>query len=1645
MKFIRRVGKLLLYVLAILLAFFAIVAITIQYPSVQTSLTEKATNLLSEQLKTDVHVGGVDIDFFKTAVLQDIYIGDRQNDTLLFAERLAVDIGVLDLFQSEIFLNKIKLENAYVNLYKAEADSAFNYQFIIDNFSSTTPTDSSSTAPWTFGLGKVILENVRFGMRDEGSGRFDLQTQISEWAISADELDFEKQAIELERLDLSNSTIVFRQLQKDTTTILKKEEKTPLTFPGIGWTINVDKIRLQNNHVAILDDNAPVLENALDYSHLDLQNLNLSIDDFQYADEGILLKINEASLSDRSGFVLEKMEGKVVILPNRIAIEDFLFKTPKSDFENDTELVFNVFDDLPDFINKVKLESQFAESHLAVSDLLLIAPQLDKVPNLNFPNNEILNFQGKITLQEDQLHLQNFSFSVGEATKLQANGHIAQLTTDPDYDLDIQKLTTSYLSLRQYTKDVELPAGLANFGQLQLSGKIKGTLGDLSAKDLTLTTEAATRFAGDLDITGLPDIDRTIFNLTINDLTTQSADLNGFSTTPLPPELDSLGLIQFAGQFNGTIRDFVINGGFKTGAGNAKTNLKMAFNQAYSDATYQGKLSLENFDMGRVLADTSQFGALSLNLQLNGRGLAIDSLDTTMEGVVNSAIFNQYEYNDLHVDGHFIQRLFEGKMNMQDENLSFELLGKVNLNDSLPQLDATVRIDTINLKSLHFYEEQIGISGVIEANLKGSNLDNLDGKATLTNLAVSSEEQKYFDKKIVLEAKQWKAGSRALLFDSGFLKANIAGRYNFGDLSDLVIGYINDFFPVEELALPPDSLLTPRPDKADQQFDFDFQFTNLTSLVSVFLPDFQEMDSSAFLRGKFDSADKQLELMGQFPNIVYQGSQVDSFSLKMNGNRRRLRTYLKLSNLNFNNTFFAPILSFNTRLGDDTLRFDLAVQDDSLNYLFKWGGKANEMPTDYQLVFDRTMVLNEEKWDIDPKNQLLFDANQLFFQNLIFSKGQQAVAINSIDEAPTDDLAPMELRFDHFKLSEVSALLNNPSLRLEGDLNGRFMVKEPKKNLHYNADVRVGELALNEQLLGDFNLEAAQPRGQQAMTVLANLKGENEMTLKGNYNVPQNQFDLRADIEKLSLVVADPFLSELMKDSRGYLSGNFTLTGTPETPALNGRITTHDISTHVIMTGTRYRTHENTITISEKEIDFGELELYDPAGRKAVVTGGITHEYFDKMKFDLRAKTDGLKILDTARKDNPLYYGRLFARADVHITGTPELPVLDVVATTNDSTLLHVEPLITNLAVVQEDYIIFDNPNDYEPDSLSLIEQRVGANSVGLDLTLTLIVTPAAQLNIIIDPLTGDELFCSGTGNFNIRMNPAGDITITGTYTIENGQYSFAYEGLVKRNFEIRKGSSLSFGGDPYNARFDITAVYKTRATTYELISNEATLDDATSANSKRRTDVEVLLNIDGDLTEPVITFDIELPQSQGGAVDNLVARKLNDLRDEPTELNKQVFGLLFLNSFIQSETGAGLANVGENAALKSVSGLISNQLNRLANRFIKGVDLKLGFESYRAAGQDAGTVSELQVGLSKQLFNDRLTIQVGGNFNLENSEQSALQEGGYSAIAGDFVLEYKLTEKGNYLLKVFHKSDYNALLGSTNKTGVGIGYRKSY
>lgn len=1640
MKWLRKAGKILFRTVLGVVLLSLILMLVVQQPAVQTWLTGKAAGMLSQKLHTTVTVGSVDIDFFKTAVLENIFVADQQGDTLLYARRLSADIGVFNLFGSEIYLNKAGLNDAVVHLSRNAGDSTFNYQFIIDSLAGKTPKDTTA-APWTFGIGNLTLENVRFHMQDEGAGRFELKTTLANLVVTADKLDFENRKIALNSIDLNDSKIAFRQLTK---VAAAGKETSKLQFPGFGWTITANEIKLDGNHLGYDDDNAPRLERALDYSHFDLQSLQLSIDDLNFAGDGISCNIIGAAFRDKSGFQLNKLSGYVQVLPDKIEVRNLVLKTPRSDVQNDTRVIFTEFDDLTDLLNRARVESDFKGSRLAVSDLLLLAPTLRNIEKLNFPEENILQLKGKLVLEHNRLFIDNILFAADETTRLEASGSIAALRGEPRYDLRITKLSTSYQSLKSYTRNIDLPPALGNFGRIDLSGRVVGTLGNLAASRLEIITQSASRFSGDLQAKGLPDIDKTVFDLKITDLTTTSEDLEGFSKKPLPPLLANLGLVQFVGNYKGTVKDFDIDGKFRTSAGGGATDLALHFNEDYSFAKYQGRLVMENFDLGKVFGDTMQLGAVSLNLKLDGEGLDLDALNTTMDGVVEKAVYQGYEYRNLRVDGRFVKRLFEGHIKMQDKNLAFDLLGKVNLNDSLPDLDVTVGIDTINLKNLKLSAQNIGLSGRIEAKFVGKNLDNIRGQAVLTDFVLSGDKNRYFDKKIVFEARQLGAGNRALRFDANFMKARVDGRYNFRDLPGLVMGYINDFFPVDALA--PDSTQTLNPKVADQSFEFDLQFTNLRPVAGIFIPDFIAVDTSAYLKGRFDSAEKELELDAAFPNLELRGARADSLLIRLNGNRQAIRSSAKLWNFNYGGTFYAPLLDLSTRMSADTLRFDVSILDDYLKPNFKWGGSSTKSAELYQLVFDRELMLNREIWAINEKNTTLFSRKDLIIKDLIFSKNEQSIAIATSGPAPANDLAPVEVRFDNFLLNEISNLLNNPDLRLAGAMNGTFIVREPLKNLQYNADIQVQALALNDQLLGDLKVEAVQPSGRRVIQVNTGLTGANVASLRGTYDPATRQFDIDASIEQLILAVADPFLNTLIRDSKGHISGNFTLRGTPDKPALNGSITTHDISTEVVLSGARYRTDGNTIRFSETVIDLGQMSFYDASNRKADLSGKITHSYLDSLQMNMRVQTNGLQILNTTRDDNQLYYGKLFAKADVRITGTPELPRLDIVATTLDSSLLHVEPLTEQLLVVHEDYIIFSNPNRYEPDSLTLLEKQLGTGRSGFDLNLVLEVTPRARLNIIIDPLKGDELFCSGNGNFTVRMTPAGEINITGTYIIEEGNYTFNYEGLVKRDFAIRKGSSLSFTGDPYNARFDITAVYKTRATTYELISNETTLDEETLTASKRRTEVEVEMHISGGLAEPEITFDINLPSSEGGLVDNLTARKLSDLRDDPTELNKQVFGLLFFNSFIQAEIGGGLAGVGESAALKSVSSLITGQLNRLAGRLIKGVDLTLGFESYRAAGQDAATVTEMKLGLSKQLFDDRLAIKVGGNINLENTRRSSIEAGAYSSFAGDFVLEYKLDKMGVYLLKVFHKSDYNILLDANlNKTGVGIMYRKSY
>ncbi len=285
---------------------------------------------------------------------------------------------------------------------------------------------------------------------------------------------------------------------------------------------------------------------------------------------------------------------------------------------------------------------------------------------------------------------------------------------------------------------------------------------------------------------------------------------------------------------------------------------------------------------------------------------------------------------------------------------------------------------------------------------------------------------------------------------------------------------------------------------------------------------------------------------------------------------------------------------------------------------------------------------------------------------------------------------------------------------------------------------------------------------------------------------------------------------------------------------------------------------------------------------------------------------------------------------------------------------------------------------------------------------------------------------------------------MTGTFEISEGSYLVSLENLVKKRFVLTKGSTIAWKGDVTDADLEIEGIATVNASPLELVADQVSGLSETDLNRYRqRLPFQVILHMEGVLRKPQISFEIGLLPEDQGALNGTVYAKLNSLNQDESELNKQVFALLVLNRFIQSnplEGGSGIQNVARN----SVSKFLSQQLNSFAMQYIKGVELNFDVQSY----EDYSTNSpegktEVNVGVTKRLMGDRLIVQVAGNIAVEG--ESAKQNN-MSDIAGDIVLEYLLTEDGRYRLKVFRKDQYEGILdGEIKESGIGLVYTRDF
>lgn len=587
----------------------------------------------------------------------------------------------------------------------------------------------------------------------------------------------------------------------------------------------------------------------------------------------------------------------------------------------------------------------------------------------------------------------------------------------------------------------------------------------------------------------------------------------------------------------------------------------------------------------------------------------------------------------------------------------------------------------------------------------------------------------------------------------------------------------------------------------------------------------------------------------------------------------------------------------------------------------------------------------------------------------------------------------------------------------------------------------VGNIALN------VNNQTA-----NAYTAKMSITGKgNQVDLQGvYYTSPESKFNLDLNIVRLNMKSIEGFSFGAIRNASGTITGDLRITGTTAAPVVRGDVNFNKVGFNVSMLNSYFTMPKETITFNEDGILFRDFTLVDSTGNKAVVTGTLYTKTFTDFKFGLDITANNFRVVNSTAADNKLFYGKLYVDTRIQIRGTQAAPRVDATLTVNDKTdmtfvLPQTDPGIEDRKGVVE--VI--NENAPKLDSIMMarkLDSLKQSSLSGMDINATININKAAKFAVVIDERNGDVVHLQGEGQLNGGIDPSGKVSLTGTYTVEDGSYNLAY-ATVKRTFKFKKGSYITWTGDPTMADINLTAIYVANVPPIDLVNQQ---DDGSTSSTmlKQKLPFNVLLNLKNQLLKPAISFDIVLPDDNytvSPDVISTVNTRLAQIRQDPNEMNKQVLGLLVLGHFIgdnplQSQGGG----TGVNGAIRnSVSSLLSAQLNKLAGNLIGGVQLNFDLTSgadYSTGVQQNRT--DLNVGLSKQFLNDRLTVTIGNNFNLEGQNQPGQKT---TDIAGNLSVNYKLTQDGRYMIRAYRKDEFIVVEGQVIETGIGFSLTYEY
>lgn len=1175
---------------------------------------------------------------------------------------------------------------------------------------------------------------------------------------------------------------------------------------------------------------------------------------------------------------------------------------------------------------------------------------------------------------------------------------------------------------------------------LAVNAQIVGPLSDLRVNKFLAKTENGTRLKMSYQVQGLPDLNRYIQHIQFDQSTISQTDLQElFQGESWRTALLPFGDVALKMNCELPGGKYSQDGTLTTQAGSFSGLFDVQYDQVGPLMPFNCKGAVTQL-RSQIWSDTLQaLDRISGAIEIHG-----DRFDSAINAEFEfrelSAYFNQKFVDQITIKGRAVNGDIWTDIQAESDKLRLGLqVDLSNMYQGNRVLNVKGKIAKIDLFGLGLDTIRHQISGELDLNLIGNNIDDYRGSVSVDFARFDRGKTEFqLQHQIITRPDKDLLG-----FKGDWVDGSITGPLQLSNI-ELWIKQVAHSIAPERF---PDV-----PQTVNDSVYIDITVPQTAWIEEFVLPGLYL--GPLRVSGHYFANQNTFDLqMGPF-SLEYGRMYMEKAVFTMEKPRKNgfVKTQFKTNYILVENTLY-DTFALTMEVANGGFQIATKLHDKSDRYSLSLKGNGAIHANSSNLYFKETefKILNQV-WKLDKQARISFMTDKWEVNDFYLADAGHFLEISGdISDSNQDTL---NIEFGNFTPKVLAPFFPRNSFdSLKFRSNGNISLCAVRGDMQFFGSLGINKLTYMGQPFGSVNVALKQTQSQGRVRLEADVRSGPlaNTTFAGDVLFQKGrdpQINVLGNIPNGSrLDFLKPFIDGVVRIENGTFGADIRLTGSLYKPKTQGLLRTNEFKLGVDYLGTQYKIG-GTFKITEDGLyTFRPQKFIDPTtGNFAWMRLALTHDNFKDFAIDLKLDSiKNMRVLATTEEMNNQFYGNAWADGKAHIHGLFSEIDMDIDLVTREKTKVAIQ-----VAEVEQNRVVgsimfvnkkTENSKVKGADKAPLPE----SDAIG-QINLNITATPQAEVQFVIDKRLGDIIKGYGDGGMRLVYGRDEKLYLYGRFVIDKGDYSFSLPGVnLLKKITVKKGGSIRWDGDPYNAEVDISGSFEKKISPSTLM-----VSSASSGATYPTTTFVSILSMKGNLFSPSISFDLQAPDlsSITGATGSEINSVLQRIRANKDETMRQSISLLLFGNFLPPTlTGSAAPSASSFSSAgfagNSISTLASSVVNDLFSKYGIPTRIQVNIDDVRSAAGNSNT--QLFVN-SEWFLSERLRLDLNYDPTVAVLVSSV-------AVPLNFNLEYK-TRDENWRLKAFSRSN-NLILQQNNATttngvsgntlGTGVLYRREF